>query len=137
MPLARSANWFTYELNQAVASRLGTRGRAGMTRTACPIHFTSSNSGQSHTRTFGTPDWPVAVPYPGRGTLEGSASWNGLSKHHRQDHRELIAPMIPTTKAPPTNAVSSQYSIAMARCFQRGSSDPCLLIGANMQIGAL
>lgn len=42
--------------------------------------------------------------------------------------------MIPTTKAPMTNAVITQYSIAMARCFQRGSLDSCVLMGANMQI---
>lgn len=137
MPLSRSAGWLPYKSNQAVASRLGARGGAGMTGSACPIHLTSGNSGQSNTRAFGAPDWPVAVPDPARGALEGSASWDSLSKDHRKDHKELIAPMIPTTKAPTTNAVITQYSIAMARCFQRGSSDSCLLIGANMQIGAL
>jgi len=80
MPLARSAGWLPYKSNQAVASRFGTRGGAGMTGTACPVHFTGGNSGQSNTRAFGAPDWSVAVPDPGWGTLEGSASWNSLSK---------------------------------------------------------
>lgn len=80
MPLARSASWLPYNSNQAVASRLGTRGRAGMTGSACPIHLTGGNSGQSNTGAFGAPDWPVTVPNPDRRTLEDSASWNGLSK---------------------------------------------------------
>ena len=93
-----------------------------MALAARPIHFAGCNASQSNSRTLFAPDRAIAIPHAGGCAKEGLASRDRLGKQEGEDHSALIAPMIPTTKAPPTNAVSTQYSIAKARCFHRGSS---------------
>lgn len=57
---------------------LDRRGRrTGMPATATAIHFPGRNPGQTNTRSFGAPDWAVAIPHSGRCAGEGLARWLG------------------------------------------------------------
>ena len=59
-----------------------------MTSIARAIHFTCSNARQSNVRSFRTPYWPVTIPDPSGGALEGlTGRYDSCSKEYGCEHQ--------------------------------------------------
>jgi hypothetical protein len=89
MALRMNADTLADQPDQRIAG-LDRRGRwTGMSATAAAIHFPGRNPGQTNTRSFGAPDWAVAIPHSGRCAGEGLARrlgrGNGKEKES-EDH---------------------------------------------------
>jgi hypothetical protein len=73
MALSMDADTVAEQPDQRITG-LDRRGRrTGMPATATAIHFPGRNPGQTNTRSFGAPDWAVAIPHSGRCAGEGLA----------------------------------------------------------------
>lgn len=90
MSLSARASLASHKSNESVTrldrAGVGTR-LIGIARA---VYFTRSNARQAHVRTFGAPDWAIAIPDTDRRAFEGLARWdNGRGPEYQANHRPL------------------------------------------------